>query len=59
MSLIEIEQAANAMGARANLNFQQESGEFSLTMPIAMVLPEHENATTCNRATNGCTKVYY
>jgi len=43
MGLCEIEQAAKAMGSRANLKFQQESVEFSLTMP--MVLPEHETAT--------------
>ena len=42
--LTEIEQAAIALGARANLKFQQESVEFSLTMP--MVLPGHETATT-------------
>ena len=41
--LSEIEQAANAMAARANLIFKQESVEFSLTKQ--MVLPEHENAT--------------
>ena len=42
--LSEIERAAKAMGARANLAFQQESVEFSLTMQ--MVLPEHETAPT-------------
>jgi len=44
MGLCEIEQSAKAMGSRTNLKFQQESVEFSLTMP--MVLPEHETATT-------------
>ena len=37
--LSEIERAAKAMGARANLTFQQESVEFSLTMP--MVQQQH------------------
>ena len=44
MGLAELEQAANALGARANLNFQQESVEFSLTVP--MVLPKHETTLT-------------
>jgi CheY-like chemotaxis protein len=42
--LSEIEQAAKAMAARAELIFQEESVEFSLAMQI--VLPEHEKATT-------------